>query len=56
VISDPGLARPNELRISRANPEKAHLRLGWKAQYAMPDVVRLMIEKELSAGAILLRD
>jgi GDPmannose 4,6-dehydratase len=46
VVSDPGLARPNELRMSRANPTKAHAQLGWKAEYAMPDVVRLMMERE----------
>jgi len=47
VVSDPGLARPNELRMSRANPTKAHAQLGWKAEYAMPDVVRLMMEREV---------
>ena len=30
VVSDPTLARPNELRMSRANPAKAHAQLGWK--------------------------
>jgi GDPmannose 4,6-dehydratase len=46
VVTDSGIARPNELRISRANPAKAHERLGWKAKYAMPDVVRLLVEDE----------
>jgi GDPmannose 4,6-dehydratase len=46
VVSDPGLARPNELRMSRANPAKACARLGWNAKHAMHDVVRLMIEDE----------
>jgi GDPmannose 4,6-dehydratase len=49
VVSDDALARPNELRISRANPAKAATLLGWKAQNAMPDVVRLMIEHEMNA-------
>ena len=50
VVSDPGFARPNELRTSRANPAKAQARLGWKARYAMADVVRLMIEAEGKGG------
>ena len=50
VVSDPEFARPNELRMSRANPAKAHAQLGWKAGYAMPDVVRLMIEAEGKGG------
>jgi len=50
VVSDPEFARPNELRMSQANPAKAHAQLGWKAEYAMPDVVRLMIEAEGKGG------
>jgi GDPmannose 4,6-dehydratase len=49
-VSDPGFARPNELRTSRANPAKAQARLGWKARHAMADVVRLMIEAEGKGG------
>ena len=50
VVSDPEFARPNELRMSQANPAKAQARLGWKAKHAMPDVVRLMIEAEWKGG------
>jgi GDPmannose 4,6-dehydratase len=46
VVTDASLARPNELRMSQANPEKAHARLDWKAKHGMRDVVRLMIEDE----------
>ncbi len=46
VKTDPTQARPNELRKSQANPNKAHAQLGWKAQYTMPDVAKLMIEDE----------
>ena len=46
VVTDSSLARPNELQTSRANPAKAHTRLGWHAKHAMRDVVRLMIEDE----------
>ena len=52
VVSDPGFARPNELRTIRANPAKAQARLGWKAESAMPDVVRLMIEAEGKGGDV----
>jgi len=48
VVPGADLARPSELRVSRANPAKAHAELGWQAKHAMPDVVRLMIEGELA--------
>lgn len=41
------LLRPTELRCSYANPDKAHQQLGWKAQYDVDDVVKMMIEDEL---------
>lgn len=47
VATDPGLARPNELQVSQANAAKAYAELGWKAKYAMPDVVKMMIDSEL---------
>ena len=50
VVIDGDLARPNELRMSRANPAKAQARLGWNAKHSMHDVVRMMIEHE-RAGA-----
>lgn len=43
VISDPLLYRPTDIAIGRANPTKAAEKLGWQAQYAMPDVVTMMI-------------
>ncbi len=46
VVTDAGIARPNELRVSRANAAKAQHRLGWRAKHSMPDVARLMIEEE----------
>lgn len=52
VVPDAGLARPNELRVSRANPAKAQARLGWTAKHAMADVVRLMMEHEGKAGMV----
>ena len=47
VVTDAGIARPNELRVNQANAAKAQARLGWKAKYSMPDVVRLMLEDEV---------
>ncbi|MBF2057741.1 MAG: GDP-mannose 4,6-dehydratase [Cyanobacterium sp. T60_A2020_053] len=43
LISDPTLFRPTDLTFSRANPQKAREKLGWKAKYKMPDVVKMMI-------------
>jgi GDPmannose 4,6-dehydratase len=50
VVTDASLARPNELRMSRANPAKVHERLGWKAKHGMREVVRLMMEEEARMG------
>lgn len=43
VISDRSLLRPTDLAISRGNPNKAKEKLGWQAQYKMPDIVRMMV-------------
>lgn len=48
VVMDPSLLRPSDLAIGRANPAKAHELLGWRAKYMMEDVVRMMIEAQLS--------
>lgn len=44
VVTDPTLLRPTDLAISKANPLKAKLQLGWEAKYQMPDVVKMMID------------
>jgi len=49
VQIDTGLARPNELKNSRASPIKAHTQLGWSATCIMPAVVRMMIDHEMRA-------
>lgn len=46
VSTDPALLRPSEIMISRGNPSKAHVRLGWKAQYSMQHAIELMIQAE----------
>lgn len=41
------LFRPTDILYISANPAKAAQRLGWKAQYRMRDVARMMVEGEL---------
>lgn len=48
VTTDPSLIRPSEIMISRGKPLKAEKELGWKAQYRMRDVIRMMLEAEQS--------
>lgn len=48
---DSELLRPTDILISRADPGKAGQDLGWRAKINMPQVVRLMIEAELSHDA-----
>lgn len=46
VVTDPLLLRPSEIMVSRGNPDKASVILGWNARLKMRDVVKLMIEDE----------
>ena len=48
VHTDPNLLRPTDIESIYANPEKAENQLKWKATITMPEVVRLMIEEEMS--------
>lgn len=48
VSSDPSLFRPTDISYSCGNPSKAAQKLGWKAQYKMPDVVKMMVENRLN--------
>jgi GDPmannose 4,6-dehydratase len=48
VSIDPGLFRPTEIAVSRGNPEKSRLVLGWQARHRMADVVRMMCQDELT--------
>lgn len=47
VVTDASLLRPSDIAINRADPSKAKAKLGWEAQYKMPDVVRAMVETRL---------
>ena len=44
VVTDNSLLRPTDLAVSKGNPTKAKEKLGWQAQYKMPDVVKMMVE------------
>lgn len=48
VDFDQNMARPTDLAWSGGNPQKAADKLGWRAAYTMPDVVRLMLESAMS--------
>lgn len=50
VDVDSSLLRPTDIIYSKVNPSKANHMLGWKAQRTMPDVVRAMVECELSGA------
>ena len=43
VDVDPKLFRPYDHAAAHANPARAAQKLGWKARYAMPDVVKMMV-------------
>lgn len=43
VQSQTGLKRPSDIQMSRANPSKAKMDLGWCAQSKMYDVIRMMV-------------
>jgi len=43
VVVDQSLFRPTDIALGKGNPTKAYQELGWKAQYQMHDIVRMMI-------------
>jgi GDPmannose 4,6-dehydratase len=47
VTVDDNLLRPTDLKIGRANPEKAHKELGWRAKFMLEDIIKEMIDFEL---------
>jgi GDPmannose 4,6-dehydratase len=48
ISVDDSLLRPTDLKIGRANPEKAFLELGWKATFMLEDIIQEMINFELN--------
>ena len=51
VKFDPSLRRPSEILHSSGNPDKAFRKLGWKAETAMPEVVRKLVKAGLDGEA-----
>ena len=49
VRHNPKLIRPTDIQTSLADATKAEQDLGWKAQYMMKDVARMMVEAELAS-------
>ena len=49
VETDSLLLRPTDIESIYANPEKARNKLRWEAISAMPEIVKLMIEKEMES-------
>lgn len=52
VVRDPRLNRPTDILFSCGRPERAAEVLGWQARSRMPDVVRGLIEAELSGAGL----
>jgi len=48
VVINQELIRPSEIIISKANPSKALKKLGWKANYKMADVVKMLLKDSQS--------
>ena len=48
VSTDPSLYRPTEISEGRGNSAKAGRILEWKSRYNMQDVVKNMVEHELT--------
>lgn len=53
VTTNNSLLRPTDLAISRGNPTKAKVNLGWQAQYKMSDIIPMMIEARLKEPSSL---
>ncbi|MEP0911422.1 GDP-mannose 4,6-dehydratase [Leptolyngbya sp. GB1-A1] len=45
VVIDKSLYRPTDIQEGRGNPAKAKVRLGWQAQYLMPEIVQMMMSE-----------
>ncbi len=47
IVVDPDLFRPNEVRYSIGNPEKANRKLKWKAKTCLKELIHLMVQHDL---------
>jgi GDPmannose 4,6-dehydratase len=52
VVVDETYLRPTDIMANFANPEKAHVQLGWKAASTMRDVARMMVAAESNKIAL----
>ena len=52
VRHTPSLLRPNEIESGRADPTLAFETIGWRAQYRMPEVARMMVEARQACHAV----
>ncbi len=48
VIADSSLLRPSDIRYGKGNPEKAEKMLGWSPKYRVGDVVKMMVDAEMT--------
>ncbi len=48
VVSDESLLRPADIHYGKGNPDKAKRVLGWSPKYRMNDVVKIMVDFEMS--------
>jgi len=44
VKHDQNLLRPSDILVSKGNPEKASIKLGWESQYFMDDVACMLVK------------
>src|SRR5215472_709069 len=52
VVLDPAYVRPAEVEDLRADPTKAHEKLGWHPRTSFEDLIREMLESDLRARGI----
>lgn len=50
VVTDASLYRPTDITWGGGNPKLAEEKLGWRAEYEMSDVVRMMVEDRVAAS------
>jgi GDPmannose 4,6-dehydratase len=48
LVSDPSRLRPNDIDVLSGNPEKAQANIGWNPKVRFKELVRIMVEAELS--------
>lgn len=49
VVSNPGLLRPAEIAVMRADPSRAQAQLGWRAEVRISELVRRLVDAEFES-------